>query len=313
MTGGAVGDHVMPEQRRHLPRLGRPRIPIDLRREHHHREFALEDLMAAKGSHRISLCIPARNEAATVGLIVTTLHSALVRESSLLDDLVVIDHASTDATAQIARDAGARVISADSVLPDYGPALGKGDVLWRSLAATTGDIVVWLDADLVGLTADVVVGLVGPLLADPSVTLVRAVYERTLSGQTGEGGRVTELTARPVLSLLHPRLAHVRQPLGGEYAARREVLKSVPFEPDYGVEMGLLIDIAAAWGAESIAQVDVGTRVHRNRPLSSLTGQAREVLRAALSRADTSAAPGLRGDLPLRPPMRDVRERALVG
>lgn len=145
-----------------MPRLGRSRIPIDLHREHHHREFALADLLAAKGSHRISLCIPARNEAATVGLIVATLHSALVRESGLLDDLVVIDHASTDATAQIARDAGARV-SADSVLPEYGPALGKGDVLWRSLAATTGDIVVWLDADLVGLTPDVVVGLVGPL------------------------------------------------------------------------------------------------------------------------------------------------------
>jgi glucosyl-3-phosphoglycerate synthase len=308
-----VADHAVPEQRGEVPARGRSRTQIDLRRHHHHSDFSAADLVALKGCHRISLCIPARNEAATVGRIVSTLHAALVRDHPLLDELVVLDHASTDETAAVSRDAGATVISADLVLPEYGPAIGKGDVLWRSLATTSGDIVVWLDADLVGLTADVVVGLVGPLLVDPSVTMVRAVYERALAGQVGEGGRVTELTARPVLSLLHPRLAHVRQPLGGEYAARREVLEAVPFEPDYGVEMGLLIDVAAGWGAESIAQVDVGQRVHRNRPLSSLTGQAREVLRAALSRADTSASAGLRGDLPLRPPMRDIRVRDLVG
>jgi glucosyl-3-phosphoglycerate synthase len=308
-----VADHAVPEQRGEVPARGRSRTQIDLRRHRHHSDFSAADLLALKGCHRISLCIPARNEAGTVGRIVATLHAALVRDCPLLDELVVLDHASTDETATVSRDAGATVISADLVLPEYGPAIGKGDVLWRSLATTSGDIVVWLDADLVGLTADVVVGLVGPLLVDPSVTMVRAVYERALAGQVGEGGRVTELTARPVLSLLHPRLAHVRQPLGGEYAARREVLEAVPFEPDYGVEMGLLIDVAAGWGAESIAQVDVGQRVHRNRPLSSLTGQAREVLRAALSRADTSASAGLRGDLPLRPPMRDIRVRDLVG
>jgi glucosyl-3-phosphoglycerate synthase len=308
-----VADHAVPEQRGEVPARGRSRTQIDLRRNHHHSDFSAADLLALKGCHRISLCIPARNEAATVGRIVATLQAALVRDCPLLDELVVLDHASTDETATVSRDAGATVISADLVLPEYGPAIGKGDVLWRSLTTTSGDIVVWLDADLVGLTADVVVGLVGPLLVDPSVTMVRAVYERALAGEVGEGGRVTELTARPVLSLLHPRLAHVRQPLGGEYAARREVLEAVPFEPDYGVEMGLLIDVAAGWGAESIAQVDVGQRVHRNRPLSSLTGQAREVLRAALSRADTSASAGLRGDLPLRPPMRDVRVRDLVG
>jgi len=307
-----VAEHVVPEQRGQAPRLARSRASVDLRREHHHSHFTLDTVLALKGCHRISLCIPAQDEAETVGRIVETLQAALVQEHGLIDELVVVDHRSTDATAQVARDAGARVVEADSVLPEFGPALGKGDVLWRSLAATSGDIVVWLDADLVGLTPEVVLGLVGPLLADPSVTMVRAVYERALTARAGEGGRVTELTARPVLSLLHPRLAHVRQPLGGEYAARRDVLESVPFEPDYGVEMGLLIDIAAAWGAESIAQVDVGRRVHRNRPLSALTGQAREVLRAALSRADASASAGLRGDLPLRPPMRDVRLRDLV-
>jgi glucosyl-3-phosphoglycerate synthase len=305
--------HAIPEQARPLPRHAAVRLPHASRREHHHSEFDLEELLARKGEHRVSLCIPARDEAGTVGRIVETLHTALVRDCHLLDELLVLDHRSTDATARIASDAGARVVAADSVLPEFGPAIGKGDVLWRSLAASDGDIVVWLDADLVGLSPDVVVGLVGPLLLDPAVTLVRATYERSLGGEPGEGGRVTELAARPILSLLHPRLAHVRQPLGGEYAGRREVLESVPFEPDYGVEMGLLIDIAAAWGAESIAQVDVGRRVHRNRPLSALAVQAREVLRAALSRADTSASPALRGDLPLRPPIRDLRVRSLVG
>ncbi len=293
----------------HLPA---PRTPLTLRREHHHTDFPLDALLAAKGEHRISVCLPARDEEATVGRIVETLAHDLMRSCRLLDELVVLDHRSTDGTAEIASAAGARVVSADSVLPEHGPAIGKGDVLWRSLAATSGDIVVWLDADLVDLTSDVVTGLVGPLLHDPHVTMSRAVYERPLAGAAGEGGRVTELTARPVLSLLHPRLAHVRQPLGGEYAARRDVLEAVPFEPDYGVEMGLLIDVAAAWGADSIAQVDVGQRVHRNRPLSALTIQAREVLRAALCRSDASAAAGLRGDLPLRPPLRELRLQELV-
>ncbi len=312
-----MGDPVVPRKGRPPARVPSPRAtsartPLLLRREHHHTDFELEALLEAKGTHRISICLPARDEAGTVGQIVTTMRERLVCGTSLVEEIVVLDHGSSDDTARIAAEAGARVVPADSVLPEFGPALGKGDVLWRSLAATSGDIVVWLDADLVGVSADIVLGLVGPLLHDPHVTMVRAVYQRMLAGEVGEGGRVTELTARPVLALLHPRLAHVRQPLGGEYAARRDVLESLPFEPDYGVEMGLLIDVAAGWGADSIAQVDVGRRVHRNRPLSALTGQAREVLRAALSRSDVSAAAALRGDLPLRPPMREVRVRSLV-
>ncbi len=293
-----------------------PRSPLGVRRDHHHDEFPLDRLLEAKAEHRISVCIPARDEESTVGRIVDTLHQRLMRDCRLVDELVVLDHGSTDRTASVAAAAGARVVPADSVLPEYGPALGKGDVLWRSLAVSTGDIVVWLDADLVGLGTEVVTGLAGPLLLDPDVTLVRAVYDRMLSGVPGEGGRVTELTARPVLSLLHPRLAHVRQPRGGEYAGRRAALETVSFEPDYGVEMGLLIDIGASYGADSIAQVDVGRREHRNRPLPALSAQARQVLRAALTRANPAAGPGLRGDLPLRPPMVDIRasrDLTLVG
>jgi glucosyl-3-phosphoglycerate synthase len=294
------------------PQIPSPRTPLGVRRDHAHGEFPLDALLAAKGTHRISVCLPARDEETTVGRIVDTLRRTLMHDCRLVDELVVLDHGSTDRTASVAAAAGARVVPADAVLPEYGPALGKGDVLWRSLAASTGDIVVWLDADLVDLGPEVVIGLAGPLLLDPCVALVRAVYERSLHGVPAEGGRVTELTARPVLSLLHPRLAHVRQPLGGEYAGRRDVLESVAFEPDYGVEMGLLIDISAAYGVDAIAQVDVGRRVHRNRALVELSAQARQVLRAALSRAHTAAAPGLRGDLPLRPPMREVRAAAAL-
>ena len=157
-------------------------------------------------------------------------------------------------------------------------------MLWRSVEASTGDIVVWLDADLASFTAQYVTALVEPMLNDESIALVRANYQRTLHGEGDEGGRVTELTARPMLKLLYPELAHIRQPLGGEYAIRRDVAKALPFEIDYGVEMGLLIDVARTYGVESIAQADLGVRTHRNRPLSELHEQAIQVMRAALTR-----------------------------
>lgn len=292
-------------------RTGAPaRPPVGLA-HHHHSEYGVADLVAAKDGRRVSVCLAARDEEPTIGRIVRTLRPLV--DAGLVDDVVVLDHGSHDRTAAVAAAAGARVVPADSVLPQFGPAVGKGDVLWRSLAATDSDILVWLDADIVGLSCDVVRGLLGPLLADPATALVRAVYTRRLGAGRREGGRVTERTARPVLSLVHPRLAHLRQPLGGEYAGRRDVLEAVPFEPDHGVEMGLLIDVAERFGVGCIAQVDVGDRVVRNRPLSSVSGQAREVLRAALSRVDAPASAGLRGDLPLRPPMGDVREEMLAG
>ena len=245
-------------------------------------------LTEAKNGRQISVCIPARNEAGTIGTIVSAMRTDLVDAIPLIDEILVLDHASTDGTAAIAREAGARVIDADSILPEFGPATGKGDVLWRSVAACTGDVIVWIDADLESFTFDYITTLLGPLLLDDHIALVRATYDRTLHGVSSEGGRVTELTARPLLNLLHPHLSHIRQPLGGEYAIRRDVAESVPFEQDYGVEIGLLIDVAAKWGVGSITQVELGSRIHRNRPLAELHGQATQVARAVLSRSNNA-------------------------
>lgn len=266
-------------------------------------------LTEAKNYRRISVCIPARNEAATIGAIVESMSTALVDAVPLLDEILVLDHASTDNTAVVARAAGARVVSADSILSEFGPATGKGDVLWRSVAACTGDVIVWIDADLESFTPDYITTLLGPLILDERIALVRATYDRTLNGASSEGGRVTELTARPLLNLLHPHLSHIRQPLGGEYAIRREVAESVPFETDYGVEVGLLIDVAAQFGVDAITQVELGARVHRNRPLAELHGQATQVARAVLSRS-ANANPML--VQPARPALASYRSMPLT-
>lgn len=242
-------------------------------------------LAHAKHGQRITVCLPARDEAATIGDIVTPIVAVLQDQVGLVDEVLVMDHGSADATAKVARDAGARVVPCATVMPQFGRPLGKGDVLWRSLFAATGDIIVWLDADLLDFTPAYVTSLARPLLTDPGASLVRGVCERLRDGVPGEGGRVTELAARPALRLLYPDLAHIRQPLGGEYAVRRAVAETVPFEVDYGVEMGLLIDVAQAFGADSIRQVPLPPRSHRNRPLSELSVQAEQVLRAVLTRA----------------------------
>ena len=270
----------------------------------HHREYPLADLLAAKRGRTVSVCIPARNEAPTVGRIVATVQQQLAADCALVDEVVVVDHDSRDATARVAAAAGATVVSADDLLTDFGRTLGKGDVLWRSVLASRGEVIVWLDADLERFSPHYVTGLLGPLLVDPSIALVRATYDRALGGVAGEGGRVTELLARPIIAALFPELTHIRQPLGGEYAIRRDVAERLPFEPDYGVEMGLLLDVAAAYGVAAIAQVDLGERFHRNRPLTALREQSRQVLRAALSR--TPAAASVRGAVPLRPPLADL-------
>lgn len=263
-------------------------------------DLSLETLIEHKGSRTISVCIPARNEAATIAPILLRIRRELMDAHRLVDELIVMDHESVDQTAEVATECGATVIDANSVLSDFGPALGKGDVLWRSIEASRGDFVVWLDADLGSFTTDYVTSLVTPLVTDDAIALVRADYQRTLHGEGDEGGRVTELTARPMLKLLFPELAHIRQPLGGEYAIRRDVALAMPFEVDYGVEMGLLIDIARARGVPAIAQVDLGIRTHRNRPIAELHEQAVQVMRATLTRAD-GLAPAL--TRPQRPPI----------
>jgi len=231
--------------------------------------------------------VPARDEAETVGPIVQTI--ATLQHRGLVDEIVVMDDRSTDATAEIAAAAGARVVSVPDVLPETGTASGKGNVLWASVAASAGDVIVWIDADLRSFTPDYVIGLLGPLLTDPEVTLVKGFYERPSVGGVG-GGRTTELMARPVLATFFPELGVIDQPLGGEYASRRSILEQLPFPQGYGVETGLLIDIAHRWGVDRIAQVDLGVREHRHQPLSALSAQAMEVLHAALLRAGADRA-----------------------
>jgi glucosyl-3-phosphoglycerate synthase len=203
---------------------------------------------------------------------------------------VVMDSGSTDGTAARAAAAGARVVHRTDVLPELAPRPGKGEVLWRSLAATTGDLVVFLDSDLVDPDPEFVPALLGPLLTRDGVHLVKGFYRRPLRLESTGGGRVTELAARPLLNALRPDLAGVVQPLGGEYAGTREFLESVPFAPGYGVEIGLLLDAHARYGLDGIAQVNLGVRKHRNRDLRQLGPMAAQIAVTALRRCGVPVA-----------------------
>lgn len=233
----------------------------------------------------VSVVLPTRNEARTVGAMVAACGSLT---GTLVDEVVVVDGASTDGTAQTAADAGARVHEDSGILPEYGATQGKGDALWRSLSVTSGDIVVFVDADIRNPDPRFVWGLLGPLLSEPSVQLVKGFYDRPLTeGDTVDragGGRVTELMARPLLNLFWPELAGLVQPLAGEYAGRRTLLEAVPFFTGYGVELGLLVDTVAHAGRDAIAQVDLGQRIHRNQPLADLSVMAYGIAQVALRR-----------------------------
>ncbi len=243
-----------------------------------------------RGGHRVSVVLPARDEEATVGRLVADLHEHWVRRVPLVDELLVVDSDSTDATAAVARAAGADVVATTEVLTAHGSRPGKGEALWKSLAATTGDLVVFLDADLLGDVAHYVPGLLGPLLAEPHVDYVKGCYTRPLEVagvvQPAGGGRVTELTARPLLNALWPELAGVVQPLGGEYAGRRTALERVPFVSGSGVEVGLLVDLLALGGLSSLAQVDLGVRRHTSQSEEALGAMAGQVVSTVLARAD---------------------------
>jgi len=248
-------------------------------------EFPPSRLVAAKRGRRLSVCLPARNEAGTVGETVAAVRRELVERFPVVDELVVIDDGSSDGTAQEAAAAGARVVASSTVLPEYGTEYGKGQAMWRGVHVTSGDIVVFCDADIRRFDPGFILGLAGPLLTRDDVTAVKGFYDRPLNGLPGEGGRVTELMARPLISVFFPRLAGLYQPLAGELAARREVLESVPFVGGYGVDLGLLIDITERFGASGLVQCDLGERVHRNRPLSELGVQSMAILQLVLERA----------------------------
>lgn len=254
-------------------------------RTYDHHDFDPGKLLEAKGSQRISVCLPARNEQATVGLVVGRICDALVRRVALVDEIVVLDDGSADDTARIAREAGAVVVDMAAVLPEHGRGPGKGMALWKSLHAASGDLIVWCDADVSNFAPHFVTGLLGPLLTEPDVAYVKGFYRRPLSAAGDGGGRVTELVARPLLSMFFPELTSFAQPLSGEYAGRRWLLEKVPFIAGYGVEVGLLIDIAAGWGTDVMAQVDLGTRLHRNRTLNELGPQAMTIMQVILRRA----------------------------
>ena len=243
----------------------------------------------------VSVVLPALDEERTVGGIVASIRESLMEGARLVDEIVVVDSGSTDATAEVADRAGARVVRADAVLPDLGTVPGKGEALWKSLHVTSGDLVVFVDSDLLTFTPDYVVGLLGPLLTDPGVGFVKALYDRPLDTVDGlvptGGGRVTELVARPLLGALWPHLSGFVQPLSGEYAGRRELLESVPFVSGYGVELGLLIDLAELAGIDALAQVDLGSRRHGHQTDAALGRMAGQILQTALARLPAVAVP----------------------
>lgn len=262
-----------------------PRLPME--RTWIARDLSVNELAARKAElgQTVSVVLPARNEADTIEGVVRACQELVGR---LVDELVVIDGGSDDATVALAAEAGAVVHSDTLIMPEYGPGLGKGDALWRSLAVTKGDIVVYVDTDIRNPHPRFVYGLLGPLLVNPSLQLVKAFYERPV--EIGKilhpsgGGRVTELLARPLLNLFWPDLASLVQPLSGEYAGRRELLEALPFFTGYGVELGMLIDTLNLAGAFAIGQVDLDERIHRNQSLEALSRMAFGIAQVAARR-----------------------------
>jgi glucosyl-3-phosphoglycerate synthase len=257
------------------------------RRRYDAAEFPVARLIAAKGDSSVTVIVPTKQCAATIGGVLRDTIGPLVR-AGVVDDVVVIDAASDDGTEAAARSCGARVLQEDDLLAEHGPALGKGDAMWRSLHATDGEIVCFLDGDTTDPDPRHLQGLLGPMLTDPSVSLVKGAFDRPLRvGETEmphEGGRVTELTARPLLNLHEPRLAGFAQPLAGEFAGRRSLLESIPFASGYGVEIGVLIDALRACGLDALAECRLGIRHNRHQPLRALGEMSYAVLAAVENR-----------------------------
>lgn len=238
----------------------------------------------------ISLALPALNEEKTVGNVIQIVKEALVLNAPLLDEIVLIDSDSEDRTREIAQELGVPVYIHQAVLPEYGARRGKGEALWKSLYCTKGDILIWLDTDIVNIHPRFAYGLIGPLLLRPDVQFVKGFYRRPLKVgdkiQAGGGGRVTELTARPLLNLFYPELSGVIQPLSGEYGGRRSALEQFRFFSGYGVEIGLLIDVLDKFGLNAIAQVDLQERIHHNQPLEALSKMSFAIIQAVIHKLE---------------------------
>ena len=252
-------------------------------------QWTAQQLAQVKGGTTVSVVIPARNEQDTIGAIVATIRRELIQRVPLVDEIVVVNSRSTDATAQVARTAGARVVDQDEQTRGLPRMEGKGDALWAGLAASTGDIVAFVDGDLHDFSPDFVTGLLGPMLTDRTVEFVKGFYHRPLAvgGARTEpdgGGRVTELAARPLLNLCWPELAGFVQPLAGEYAGRRSTLERIPFVSGYGVEIAMLIDLLELVGLDALAQVDLGERRHRHQDIAALGRMSAQIMVTAWSR-----------------------------
>jgi glucosyl-3-phosphoglycerate synthase len=292
-----------------------------------HEQFPPERL-AKERNATVSVCLPARNEAATIAQILAQLVPLI--EQGVIDQIVVVDN-STDGTGDIARSLGAEVHDQEELMPRFGPVLGKGDAMWRALRVLRGEIVCFLDADSEEFGAHFACGLLGPLLLDPSIAFVKGFYRRPF--RVGEvtlpdgGGRVTELTARPLLNMFYPELAAVEQPLAGEVAARRSLLARLPFVSGYGVDIALLLDAYREVGLDALAQVDLDVRQNAHQPLRDLGPMAYAVLHAVASRLERDGrlqgplptaflAPGAPEPLPTgvapveRPPLSELRAAA---
>jgi glucosyl-3-phosphoglycerate synthase len=239
------------------------------------------------GRPSTTLIFPARNVAATIGSILSVVEGLRAR-TGLPDQVIVVDADSPDGTADVARAHGAEVYSENELMRAYGPAQGKGDAMWRALSVARGDVVMFADSDTADFEEHFVYGTLGPLLADPQLQFVKAAFRRPF--KQGEekildgGGRVTELMSKPLINLFYPELAGFVQPLAGEFAARRDVLSSVPFFTGYGVEIGMLIDVFEQVGLAAMAQVDLGTRQNRHQSLASLSRMSSVVLRTVAAR-----------------------------
>src|SRR3954452_269997 len=273
---------------------------------YHHSQFPPE-LLSARRDCTISACVPARDEAATIASVVAPL--VRLRERGLLDQVVVVD-ASTDGTGDVATRLGAEVYAQAALMPEFGPVLGKGDAMWRALSVLRGDVICFVDADSEQFGAHFATGLVGPLVTDPRIRFVKGFYRRPFRlGAELEpegGGRVTELTARPLLDLFFPALSGIRQPLAGEIAGRRELFERLPFATGYAGEIAMLIDAWRIAGAGAIAQVDLDVRQTRHQPLGELGPMARAVMGAVLSRAGVP----VEQTIVERPPMASLRAAA---
>ncbi|HRV60223.1 MAG: glucosyl-3-phosphoglycerate synthase [Solirubrobacterales bacterium] len=251
-----------------------------------HRDFAAADI-SRNLRETVSVVIPTRNTAGTIAATVAELK--VLADDGLVEQILVVDADSPDGTASLARDAGAEVVSENELVEGHGPCRGKGDAMWRALAAVTGDIVVYIDGDIADFGRHYVTGVTGPL-TDPGKHFVKGRYQRPFrygeSEEPSGGGRVTELAARPLLARLAPELLAFDQPLAGEVAARRELLEQIPFACGYGVEISMLIDVWDRVGIEGMAQVELGTKRNAHQPLSALSGMSSEVIAAMAAALD---------------------------